>query len=59
MDANEGYKTPGEAIAVFRAIEDQRIQYFEQPVMGIERLAKVARAISAPVMADESAWNAQ
>jgi muconate cycloisomerase len=58
MDANEGYKTPGEAIAVFRAIEDQRIQYFEQPVMGIERLAKVARAISAPVMADESAWNA-
>jgi len=26
--------------------------------MGIERLAEVARAIDAPVMADESAWNA-
>jgi muconate cycloisomerase len=34
------------------------LEYFEQPVMGIERLAEVARAISAPVMADESAWNA-
>ncbi len=32
--------------------------YFEQPVEGIERLAEVARAIDAPVMADESAWNA-
>src|SRR6202795_2979780 len=34
------------------------IIYFEQPVEGIERLAQVARAIDAPVMADESAWNA-
>ena len=32
--------------------------YFVQPVEGIERLAEVARAIDAPVMADESAWNA-
>ena len=32
--------------------------YFEQPVEGIERMAEVARAIDAPVMADESAWNA-
>ena len=34
------------------------IIYFEQPVEGIARLAEVARAIDAPVMADESAWNA-
>ena len=32
--------------------------YFEQPVEGIARLAEVARAVDAPVMADESAWNA-
>jgi muconate cycloisomerase len=34
------------------------LAYFEQPVEGIARLAEVARAIDAPVMADESAWNA-
>jgi muconate cycloisomerase len=57
VDANEGYATPGEAITTFRAMEPYRIKYFEQPVMGIERIAEVARAIDAPVMADESAWN--
>ncbi len=58
VDANEGYSTPGEAIAVVRAMEPYRLKYVEQPVMGIERIAAVARAIDAPVMADESAWNA-
>jgi muconate cycloisomerase len=58
VDANEGYKTPGEAITTVRQMEKYRLKYVEQPVMGIERLAEVARAIDAPVMADESAWNA-
>jgi muconate cycloisomerase len=58
IDANQGYATPGEAIQTFRQIEACRIKYFEQPVEGIERLAEVQRAIDAPVMADESAWNA-
>ena len=58
VDANEGYRTPGEAVAVVREMAKQRLKYVEQPVMGIERLAEVARAIDAPVMADESAWNA-
>jgi muconate cycloisomerase len=58
VDANEGYKTPGEAICTVREMERYRLKYVEQPVMGIERLAQVARAIDAPVMADESAWNA-
>ena len=40
------------------AWSDYDLIYFEQPVEGIERLAEVARAIDAPVMADESAWNA-
>ncbi len=58
VDANEGYKTPGEAIRTLREMELQGLKYAEQPVMGIEGLAAVARAIDTPVMADESAWNA-
>ena len=58
VDANEGYKTPGEAVQTIRQMEKYRLKYVEQPVMGIERIAEVARAIDAPVMADESAWNA-
>ena len=58
IDANQGYRTPGEAIQTFRRMEAARITYFEQPVEGIDRLAEVARAVDAPVMADESAWTA-
>ena len=58
VDANQGYRTPGEAIRTFRRMERYDLIYFEQPVEGIERLAEVARAIDVPVMADESAWNA-
>lgn len=43
---------------VLREMEKQRLKYAEQPCMGIERIAEVARAIDTPVMADESAWNA-
>ncbi|MEW6436366.1 MAG: enolase C-terminal domain-like protein [Pseudomonadota bacterium] len=58
VDANEGYKTPGEAVQVVRKMEKNRLKYVEQPVMGIERITEVASRIDAPVMADESAWNA-
>jgi muconate cycloisomerase len=58
VDANEGYKTPGEAVQIVRRMEKNRLKYVEQPVMGIERIAEVGRRIDAPVMADESAWNA-
>jgi muconate cycloisomerase len=58
VDANEGYKTPGQAIQTVRRMEEYNLIYVEQPVMGIERIARVAQAIDAPVMADESAWNA-
>ncbi|MGI6857051.1 mandelate racemase/muconate lactonizing enzyme family protein [Mesorhizobium sp. 1B3] len=57
VDANEGYKTPGEAVQTVRRMEKNRLKYVEQPVMGIERIAEVGRRIDAPVMADESAWN--
>ncbi|MCC7484279.1 MAG: mandelate racemase [Burkholderiales bacterium] len=58
VDANEGYRTPGEAVVVLREMERYRLKYAEQPCMGIERIAEVARALDTPVMADESAWNA-
>jgi muconate cycloisomerase len=58
VDANQGYRTAGEAVRAFRRMEQSDLIYFEQPVEGIERLAEVARVIDVPVMADESAWNA-
>jgi muconate cycloisomerase len=58
VDANEGYRTPGEAVVVLREMEKYRLKYAEQPCMGIERIAEVARALDTPVMADESGWNA-
>jgi muconate cycloisomerase len=58
VDANEGYKTPGEAVTVLRQMEKFGLKYAEQPCMGIERIAEVARALDTPVMADESGWNA-
>jgi muconate cycloisomerase len=58
VDANEGYRTPGEAVMVLREMEKYRLKYAEQPCMGIERIAEVARALDTPIMADESAWNA-
>jgi muconate cycloisomerase len=57
-DANQGYRTAGEAIRTLRRMERFELIYFEQPIEGIARLAEVARAIDVPVMADESAWNA-
>jgi muconate cycloisomerase len=57
VDANEGYRTAGEAIKTIRKMEAFDLIYAEQPVHGIARLAEVARAIDTPVMADESAWN--
>src|SRR5205085_4329001 len=45
VDANEGYKTPGEAVVVLREMEKYRLKYAEQPCMGIERIAEVARAL--------------
>ena len=58
VDANEGYTTPGQAIQTIRRMQDVGLIYVEQPVMGIERIGRVARGIDIPVMADESAWNA-
>lgn len=57
VDANEGYRSPGEAVQAIRRMERQRLKYVEQPVHGVDGISDVARRIDAPVMADESAWN--
>ncbi len=57
-DANCGYRSPGEAIQIIREMEKERLIYVEQPVVGVERIAQVARVVDTPIMADESAWNA-
>ena len=58
VDANQGYPTPKVAIDVLRRIGEYRVRYAEQPVEGLERVARVARSVDVPIMADESAWNA-
>ncbi|MGE0736775.1 MAG: mandelate racemase/muconate lactonizing enzyme family protein [Alphaproteobacteria bacterium] len=59
VDANNGFATAGEAVQTIRRMEGCRLKYVEQPVAGARRMAEVARAIDAPVMADESAWTAE
>jgi muconate cycloisomerase len=56
VDGNEGYASVPEAIDVTRKQEEHGIFLCEQPVAGTEALARVARHIDTPVMADESAW---
>ena len=59
VDANQGWPTPKHAIAILRRMEEHRIRYAEQPVEGIRRMARVAKAVDVPIMADESAWTPQ
>ena len=56
VDANEAYGTPHLAAAVTRRMGPYDILFHEQPVAGFEELATVARLVSTPIMADESAW---
>jgi muconate cycloisomerase len=59
VDANQGWPTPKHAIAILRRMEEQGIRYAEQPVEGLARMARVAKAVDVPIMADESAWTPQ
>jgi len=56
VDGNEGYGSVSEAVRVTRAQEEYGIMLCEQPLMGARDLARVAKRIDSPVMADESAW---
>ncbi len=59
IDGNQGYRTSFEAIRTLRLIEPYNVQFAEQPVEGLAEMARVARGVSMPLMADESAWTPQ
>lgn len=56
VDVNQGWKTPGIAVAAMRQLEDENLAWVEQPIrMGdIRGLAEVRSKTAVPVMADES-----
>lgn len=56
VDANEGYRSIGEAVRITRRQEEYGLLLCEQPVAGVHGLAEVNSRIGVPVMADESAW---
>ncbi len=58
-DVNRGYRTPKEAIAAIEAMAELGICMVEQPVEGMEAMARVAEAVRVPVMADEGMWTPQ
>jgi L-alanine-DL-glutamate epimerase-like enolase superfamily enzyme len=55
VDVNQGWKTPGVAIAAIRASLDSAPDYVEQPVAwwDVEGLAEVRRQTGATIMVDE------
>jgi len=57
LDANMGYRTPGDAIRVFAAWTLRSLAISSSPSRA-SRGPQVARAIDVAGMADESAWNA-
>jgi muconate cycloisomerase len=57
VDANSGYQTPKLAITALREMAAYDLHYAEQPVEGLEAMARVANALDVSIMADESAWN--
>jgi muconate cycloisomerase len=57
VDANQGYRTWKEALQVTRAMQAFDIWFMEQPVEGLEAMARIAQATDVPIMADESAWS--
>lgn len=56
-DVNRGYRNVKDAVAAIRAMEAEAgICMIEQPVEGGDAMARVAAAVSVPVMADEGCW---
>jgi muconate cycloisomerase len=59
VDANEGYRSVGEAVRVTLRQEEHGLFICEQPVAGAVGLARVAERVSTAIMADESAWTVE
>ena len=60
VDANQGW-TPDIAIKLIKKMEKYDLQLVEQPVPGwdLEGMARIAKAVETPVMADESVFSPQ
>ena len=58
VDANQGYASWKEALQVTERMAEYDIWFMEQPVEGLESMARVAQATNVPIMADEGCWNA-
>jgi len=58
VDANQGYKSWKEALQVTKQMGAMGVWFMEQPVEGLEAMARVATATDVPIMADESSWDA-
>jgi muconate cycloisomerase len=56
VDANQGYKSPKEALKVLREFAACDVRFAEQMTEGLENLALIARESEVPMMADESVW---
>lgn len=56
VDVNQGWKTPGTAVAAIRQLEEENLTWIEQPiVMGdVRGLAEVRAKTAVPIMADET-----
>jgi L-Ala-D/L-Glu epimerase len=64
IDANQGWETPEQAIAVLKALAPFRIEHCEEPISRhrFMELSKVSAASPIPIMADESCgdeWDAE
>jgi muconate cycloisomerase len=57
LDANQGYGRAKEAINILGRFDSGLLDYVEQPVVGLEDMAAVTRAIDVAVIADESCWD--
>lgn len=59
VDGNRGYSSAEEAIRIIRKMESFDLLLVEQPVEGLRMMAKVARSVNVPLMADEGVWSVE
>lgn len=59
VDCNQGYRSWKDAVRTIDAMAEHGVWFVEQPVEGLEGMARVAQAVRVPIMADESAWSPQ
>ena len=57
LDANQGYRQVKRAVGVIARLAEHGLDFVEQPVEGLGRMAEVTRRVDVPVVADESCWD--